>query len=160
MKILIVSDTHGRHGNLEWVIEKEAPFDMFLHLGDVEEDEYYINAALQCRTHLVAGNNDFYSDLPREKEIMIGKYRVYMTHGHMQYVSMNTRRLKDEGRRRLAHIVMYGHTHKPDIDLSEDVIAINPGSLSYPRQSGRVPSYVVMEIDGNGEANFVLKYVQ
>ena len=160
MKILIVSDTHGRHGNLEWVLEQEAPIDMFLHLGDVEEDEYYINAALQCRTHLVAGNNDFYSDLPREKEIMIGKYRVYMTHGHMQYVSMNTRRLKDEGRRRLAHIVMYGHTHKPDIDLSEDVIAINPGSLSYPRQSGRVPSYVIMEIDNDGEAHFVLKYVQ
>jgi putative phosphoesterase len=160
MKILIVSDTHGRHGNLEWVLEQEAPIDMFLHLGDVEEDEYYINAALQCRTHLVAGNNDFYSDLPREKEIMIGKYRVYMTHGHMQYVSMNTRRLKEEGRRRQAHIVMYGHTHRPDIDLSEDVIAINPGSLSYPRQSGRVPSYVIMEIDNNGEAHFVLKYVQ
>lgn len=160
MKILIVSDTHGRHGNLEWVLEQEAPIDMFLHLGDVEEDEYYINAALQCRTHLVAGNNDFYSDLPREKEIMIGKYRVYMTHGHMQYVSMNTRRLKDEGRRRQAHIVMYGHTHRPDIDLSEDVIAINPGSLSYPRQSGRIPSYVIMEIDNDGEAHFVLKYVQ
>ena len=160
MRILIVSDTHGRHGNLEWVLEQEAPFDMFLHLGDVEDGEDYIDAMLQCRRHFVAGNNDFYSDLPREKEIMIGKYRVFMTHGHMQYVSMNTRRLKDEGKRRCANIVMYGHTHKPDIDLSDDVIAINPGSLSYPRQSGRVPSYIVMEIDRNGEANFVLKYVQ
>ena len=160
MKILIVSDSHGRHGNLEWVLEKEAPFDMFLHLGDVEDDEYFINAAVQCRTHIVAGNNDFYSDLPREKEIMIGKYRVYMAHGHMQYVSMNTRRLKEEGKRRCADIVMYGHTHKPDIDLSDDIIAINPGSISYPRQLGREASYVVMEIDKSGEASFVLKYVQ
>lgn len=160
MKILIVSDTHGRHGTLDWVLEKEAPFDMFLHLGDVEEGEYYLNAILQCRMHLVAGNNDFYSDLPREKEIMIGKYRVFMTHGHMQYVSMNTRRLKEEGKRRCADIVMYGHTHKPDIDYSDDIITINPGSLSYPRQAGRLPSYIVMEIDRNGEANFVLKYVQ
>ena len=160
MKILIVSDSHGRHGNLEWVLEKEAPFDMFLHLGDVEEDEYFINAAVQCRTHIVAGNNDFYSDFPREKEIMIGKYRVFMTHGHMQYVSLNTRRLKEEGRRRCSDIVMYGHTHKPDIDLSDDVIAINPGSISYPRQMGREPSYIVMEIDQFGEAKFALKYVQ
>ena len=160
MKILIVSDTHGRHGNLEWVLEQEAPFDMFLHLGDVEDGEYYIDAMLQCRRHFIAGNNDFYSELPREKEIMIGKYRVFMTHGHMQYVSMNTRRLKEEGKRRCADIVMYGHTHKPDIDLSDDIIAINPGSLAYPRQAGRVPSYIVMEIDRNGEANFVLKYVQ
>ena len=160
MKILIVSDSHSRHGNLEWVLEKEAPFDMFLHLGDVEEDEYFINAAVQCRTHIVAGNNDFYSDLPREKEIMIGKYRVYMTHGHMQYVSMNTRRLKEEGKRRCADIVIYGHTHKPDIDMSEDIIAINPGSISYPRQIGRVPSYIVMEIDGKNEAHFTIKYVE
>ena len=55
---------------------------------------------------------------------------------------------------------MYGHTHKPDIDYSDDIITINPGSLSYPRQAGRLPSYIVMEIDRNGEANFVLKYVQ
>ena len=69
-------------------------------------------------------------------------------------------RLKEEGKRRCADIVMYGHTHKPDIDLSDDIIAINPGSISYPRQLGREASYVVMGIDKSGEASFVLKYVQ
>ena len=34
MKILIVSDTHRRDGNLLEVIEKTAPFDMTTHLGD------------------------------------------------------------------------------------------------------------------------------
>ena len=33
MKILIVSDTHGRDTNLEFVVEKEAPFDMLIHLS-------------------------------------------------------------------------------------------------------------------------------
>ena len=39
MKILIVSDTHRRDGNLQTVIEKTAPFDMLIHLGDAEGSE-------------------------------------------------------------------------------------------------------------------------
>ena len=33
MKILIVSDTHGRHRNLEEVLDREGPIDMLVHLG-------------------------------------------------------------------------------------------------------------------------------
>ena len=36
MKVLIVSDTHGRDENLEQVVMNEAPFDMFVLCGDVE----------------------------------------------------------------------------------------------------------------------------
>ena len=42
MKILIVSDTHRKDGNLQWVMEKEKPFDMLIHLGDAEGSEQYI----------------------------------------------------------------------------------------------------------------------
>ena len=38
-KILITSDTHRRDGNLLEVIQNEAPFDMFIHLGDAEGSE-------------------------------------------------------------------------------------------------------------------------
>ena len=54
---------------------------------------------------------------------------------------------------------MFGHTHKPLIDRDEDVIAINPGSLAYPRQEGYRPTYIVMNIDDEGEATFDLKYL-
>ena len=33
MKVLIVSDTHGREDNLEKVLEKESPIDAMVHLG-------------------------------------------------------------------------------------------------------------------------------
>ena len=72
MKILIVSDTHGRHGNLEDVLEAESPIDMLLHLGDVEDGEHFIEAIAACEKwpcHIVAGNNDYFSHLPKEKEI-------------------------------------------------------------------------------------------
>ena len=41
MKALIVSDTHRRNGNLQEVIERTAPFDMLIHLGDTEGSESY-----------------------------------------------------------------------------------------------------------------------
>ena len=42
MKILIVSDTHRRHTNLETVLEREKPIDLMIHLGDAEGAEDYI----------------------------------------------------------------------------------------------------------------------
>ncbi len=48
MKVLIVSDTHGRDENLEIAINREAPFDMLVHCGDVEGREFYIEALAEC----------------------------------------------------------------------------------------------------------------
>ena len=55
---------------------------------------------------------------------------------------------------------MFGHTHRPLIDYGKNIIAINPGSLSYPRQEGRKPSYIIMEIDESGDADFQIRYVE
>lgn len=159
MKILIVSDTHKRTHNLDAALDRVGPVDMLIHLGDVEGSEDYIRAAAGCPVHMVAGNNDFFSDLPREKEIQIGKYKAFLTHGHYYYVSVGTESIKQEGRARGAQIVMFGHTHRPVIDYTDDVIAINPGSISYPRQEGRRPSFIMMELDRYGEAHFTINYL-
>jgi len=80
MKILIVSDTHRKHENLNVVLERTQPVDMVIHLGDAEGEEDYIRELAGCPLEIVAGNNDFFSCLPREKELEIGKYRVLITH--------------------------------------------------------------------------------
>ena len=159
MRILIVSDTHGSLRNFDIVIEREKEIDMLLHLGDVEGDNVYMEAVMNCPVHIVGGNNDYFSGLPGEIELRIGKYKVFMTHGHGYYVSMDTRRLKQAARARGADIAMYGHTHRPDIDLEDGVKVINPGSLSYPRQSGRQATYIIMEVNTEGEVEFTLKHV-
>mgnify|MGYP000057883076 CR=1 FL=1 len=61
---------------------------------------------------LCGGNNDFFSRLPREEEFDIGKYHVFITHGHYYYVSMDVDTIIEEARSRNADIVMFGHTHK------------------------------------------------
>ena len=55
---------------------------------------------------------------------------------------------------------MCGHTHRPVIEQERDLTLINPGSLSYPRQEGHVPSYVLMEIDQKGVAHYTLNFLE
>ena len=108
---------------------------------------------------IVLGNNDFFSELPRELMLDIGPYKVWVVHGHNYYVSMGNENLKREAVERGADIVFYGHTHRPVLDMDDDVIAVNPGSLSYPRQEGRRPSYALMEMDNRDELQFSICYI-
>ena len=160
MKILIVSDTHRQNGNLCQAIIDEGPIDMLIHLGDLEGSEDYIQNIAGCPVEMVSGNNDFFSRLPREKEIHLGKYRTMLTHGHYYQVSLGTEYLEEEARIRGVDIVMFGHIHRPVLDIENGLTILNPGSISYPRQEGRQPSYIVMEIDGAGEVHYDIKYLK
>ena len=159
-KILIVSDTHRKNENYLEIIKKCGPFDKVIHCGDVEGSEFTICEAAGCPVEMVMGNNDFFSNLPREKEFLLGKYIVWLTHGHNYYVSMDNQTIKIEARARGMDIVMYGHSHRPIVDYDNEIIAINPGSLTYPRQEGRKPSFIIMEIDSEGEAHFTINYIE
>ncbi|MBE5867002.1 MAG: metallophosphoesterase [Lachnospiraceae bacterium] len=158
MKVLIVSDTHRKNDVYLNLVELHKP-DMVIHCGDAEGAEYLLTEAADCPVHIVLGNNDFFSELPRELEIEVGGYKVWVTHGHNYYVSMGNETIKREAIARGVDIVCYGHTHRPVIDLDEEVVALNPGSLSYPRQENRRPSYIIMEIDSKGERHFTIAYV-
>lgn len=160
MRALIVSDTHGKHRNLDRALNAVGPVDMFIHLGDVEGGETYIDAVVECEKHIVRGNNDFFSDLPREEEFMLGSKRVFISHGHNYYVSLDPETIKGEGRARNADIVMFGHTHRPYLDVDKDITVLNPGSLSYPRQEGRRGSYMILEMDETGKCSFEQRFVE
>lgn len=159
MKILIVSDTHRNNANYLKVVERTGPLDMVIHCGDVEGSEILISEAAGCPVEMVQGNNDFFSELPREKEFTIGKYKVWLTHGHNYYIAMNNEIIKEEARARNVDIVMCGHTHKPVVEIEDDITLVNPGSISYPRQENRKPSYVIMDIDREGEAHYTINYL-
>ena len=160
MKILSVSDTHGRDSKLEEAVMREAPFDMLVHCGDVEGREFYIEALAECPCCIIAGNNDFFSDLEREEEINIAGYRTLVTHGHYYGVSMDITGVMEEAQARECQMVFFGHTHKPVVSEKDGVLAINPGSLSYPRQEGRKPSYAVMEVLPGEKPQVEIRYLE
>lgn len=159
MKVLIVSDTHGRHTGLDRVLEKEGEIDLLIHLGDVEGGEDYINATVDCEKHMVKGNNDFFSELPREEEINVCGKKIFISHGHPYYVSLDPEHIREEGASRNVDIVMFGHTHKPFFEDRDGLIVLNPGSLAYPRQEGRKGSYIIMTIEEGKDPIFEQKYL-
>lgn len=158
MKVLVVSDTHRKNDSYFEIVKQHKP-DMVIHCGDAEGSEYAISEAAGCPVQIVMGNNDFFSELPKELEFNIGKYKVWVTHGHNYYVAMGNELIKKEAKGRGVDVVFYGHTHRPVVDYSTDVVAVNPGSLSYPRQEGHKPSYVIMEIDRNEELHFTTVFL-
>ena len=87
MKILIVSDTHGRMYNLEEAMEREE-FDGMIHCGDVEGMDDLIKSKVNGPCYMVMGNNDWFSNLPAEIQVNIDDYRAFITHGHNYGVSL------------------------------------------------------------------------
>ena len=55
---------------------------------------------------------------------------------------------------------MFGHTHRPFFEEMDEIIVLNPGSLSFPRQEGRKGSYMIMETDGEGRPYFKQCYLE
>ena len=90
MKVMIISDTHSHEENLEKILQEEGMPDHLIHLGDSEKGEHAIRNLVTCPLHMVAGNCDFFSNLPKTQIIEIGGQRILITHGHYYYVSVGT----------------------------------------------------------------------
>lgn len=130
MKILIVSDTHHRNENYLKVLQKVGKVDMVIHLGDVEGSEYTIQEAQAAPLRWFAAIMIFFSELPSEKTLQIGKYRVMITHGHRYYIGMGNEMLKQEAIAHGADIVMYGHTHTPGLCKIKNFVLLTFPCLS------------------------------
>ncbi|MDO5147120.1 MAG: metallophosphoesterase [Eubacteriales bacterium] len=154
MRILVISDSHGRNDDVAGVIRQVGEIDMLIHCGDVERGDDYIRSLVDCPIYMVSGNNDYNLDLPSKITVQIGDYRVLIVHGHTFYVYRGVQRLRQYALENHIDVVMYGHTHVPFIDIGHEVTILNPGSLSYPRQAERKPTFLLMEIDDEGHAHY------
>ncbi len=159
MRILIVSDTHQSPHILDRVVAENPDIDMLIHLGDVEDAEEYVRSLVDCPVYILAGNCDGFSDLPDELELDLGGHHAFLAHGHRYLVTLNEQTIREEALQRGADIVMYGHTHKPVCHEDGGLLILNPGSVSYPRQKEKRGSYIVMEIEENGEVHCEIKYL-
>ena len=150
MRILIFSDSHGKNDNMEHILNTKRPYDMVLHVGDIEGFEYDLPAIAGVETHIVRGNCDFFCDLPIEKTVLLGENTIYMRHGD-GYVNSNPESLLELTE---ANIIIFGHTHVPYYKEVNGRHLFNPGSISKPRTADRIPSYGLLEIDNSGKINF------
>lgn len=158
IRIMIVSDTHGKNMYLNQALEEVGTFDLLLHLGDLEGSEHFIEAFVKTKKEMISGNNDYRLDYPEERIIEVEGYRIWMTHGHHYQVYMGVASLREAALNKNVDIVLFGHTHQPYLEKN-GLIILNPGSISLPRQSDRTPTYAVMEIDEKGDISIDIKRV-
>jgi hypothetical protein len=130
-----------------------------IHLGDLEGSEGYMEAIAPCPVEMVAGNNDFFSRLPREKVITIGRHNVFITHGHNYYVNYGYDNLRQAARQKACSYALFGHIHRPVMETEEGITVVNPGSISMPRQDNRRPSYAILDVDRQGDIHTTIAYL-
>ncbi len=134
MKIFVVSDTHGRIKNfIDTAKYLEKP-DLIIHLGDYVEDALKIEKEMGIDTIVVKGNCDIYSPgFDEEKIIILNDKIILITHGHKYNVKMDTLRLLYKGKEEGVDLILFGHTHYPQIEKQDGIMLMNPGSVSLPR---------------------------
>ena len=153
MKLLLISDTHGKTGNLRQLLARLKDIGMILHMGDVEGDEDMIRSMAACPAEFVRGNCDVFSREPSEQLLEVQGHKIFMCHGHRHNVKSGLSMLEAAAREKGADIALYGHTHLPDCVWKEDMVIVNPGSLEKPYQEGHKPAYAILEIDGEGQVH-------
>lgn len=148
MKILVVSDTHGKNKELIERVKKMGKPDLLFHLGDYVGDGLTIAKALGITPIIVMGNGDHPSSGFKEEELVeIKGKKIYLTHGHRLGVGFNLNRILYRARELGADLALFGHTHLPIIEKSGDIILMNPGSASYPRGFSDKKTFGIIEID-------------
>lgn len=147
MKALIMSDTHGYIFNARKAIDNNPDIQMILHLGDYCRDAIQLSKLYpNIKVEYVYGNCDVGVDpIHAEKTLEIEGKRIFMTHGHKYSVKWNYDRILAKAEKENAEIILFGHTHISVIDNVNNILIVNPGSMSESRNSNP-ESYVIMEI--------------
>ncbi len=147
MKIGIVSDSHGMKKFIDRAIPKLSACDLIIHAGDNFSDSKYIHSMTKVGMMAVRGNCDFdnvESDLSFEVE---GK-KIFITHGDKYGVKYDLYQIEEKAKSINADIVVFGHTHVPLHIERNNIVYINPGSLSLPREV-RDRTFVIMNLEND-----------
>lgn len=149
MRILVISDSHGRCGQIEKAIEAQPTAKHVFFLGDCVRDIEDYPFIYSDRTfHIVSGNCDYNSTYKSFDTITLNGKKIIFTHGHMHSVKYGIGNLKQTAELEKADIVLYGHTHIANKEYANGIHFVNPGSLCSARE-GRT-GYAVIDIEENG----------
>ncbi|WP_394740661.1 metallophosphoesterase [Natronococcus roseus] len=147
--IAIFSDTHSSDGHeLEGeALEAARNAETVIHAGDFTSTAALEAFRNECgRLFAVHGNADSAAvrdRLPTARTVEAEGVRFAVTHRR----EGGATGLAMFGRSRDADVVVSGHSHRPTVVETDDVVLLNPGSHAQPR--GNRPGFAVLERDGD-----------
>lgn len=145
-KIAVVSDSHGAVEKIRAFLPRLGQVDALYHLGDHAEDAIDLARILNCGYVSVRGNCDPFSSSPLEYTVEWHGKRILLLHGH---TVSGRQHLFYAAKQANADAVLFGHSHVPSIETFEDVLMLNPGSLSRPRTANG-PSMALLTLTDTG----------
>ena len=143
MKIGVVSDTHRNKGFLndavEWLISNRHITCLY-HLGDDYED---VSDLMDKGIEIVQVPGIYhqrYHDgtLPKTQVENIQGLRIVLVHSLDKDITREDRTVTD--------IILYGHTHKPEIKLIDGLLLMNPGHMKSHIDKTVEPSFGLLDI--------------
>jgi putative phosphoesterase len=145
MRVGIISDTHGTLRSE--VFDVFAAVDHILHGGDVGNLDLLTDLEALAPVTAVYGNTDGFeirAQCAQVAELELDGFSIVVTHGD-QFGSPNPQVLCTAFP--AAEIIVYGHTHRPKLELVDKTITVfNPGAAG-PARFGVPPSVGIMELE-------------
>src|SRR2546422_9217395 len=138
MRLGVISDTHGLLRSEVFQVFKEV--DHILHGGDVGTWDILIGLQALAPVTAVYGNTDgleLRGKLPQVAQLQLDGFDIVVTHGD-QFGQPTPAKLHDAFPK--AEIIVYGHTHKPLLELVDCTVTVmNPGGAG-PRRLPQAPT--------------------
>lgn len=129
MKILVLSDSHGNITNMVRAVTAENPH-MIFHLGDCWRDSETLHDRFpEIPLHQVPGNCDYRSFEPAEQLVFLEDKRILLCHGHTCGVKQSLLTAGYMAEEQNLDLFLFGHTHKPLVDMRGKTLFLNPGSI-------------------------------
>ncbi|TQQ80851.1 metallophosphoesterase [Halonotius terrestris] len=148
--LTVVSDTHSTDGHKlrGRTLEAVREADLVIHAGDFMRASVLDAFENEARTFRgVYGNNDdseIRDRLPKVRTVEYEGFRLAVTHT----VRGGATALSLVGRERDADAVIFGHSHKPTVDLDGELPLVNPGSHAQPRGNHKAHAEFEPSADG------------
>ena len=131
MHIGVISDTHGYLPSKVFSIFKNT--DYIFHAGDIGDAGIIKELEFMCPVFAVYGNIDTYPITANFPRVLTQKIDTIVIHLIHDIVSVRLHRYELFRKNIKPDIVIYGHSHRPEYQIYQNTIYLNPGSASKPK---------------------------
>ena len=149
----LISDTHG-------LLRREVftaltDVDLIIHAGDIGDPDILTELQAIAPVAAVWGNTDdmgIRALVPERQRLEVGGIVIEVVHGQ-QYGRPTARKVAAD--HATADLVVFGHSHQPEIERVGDLLVVNPGSAGPARFNLPVTVALASVDDGQIEARLV-----
>lgn len=153
-KVLVVSDSHGNDDAMDYILDYyKNEIDIVVHCGDLEYPAEELKKRVSCPVYAARGNCDYFFEGDEEPVFEVEGHTCFVTHGNQYGVNWGTDELAEYARCMDADVVFFGHTHIPAYEEYDEgnLLVMNPGSISLPRQMNPQRTFLIVEFMEDGK---------